>query len=365
MDMLETVNEIRKEKDDVDFFLDFLKVNSEVLIYGTGLAAMLICDFVSNYTTARVTAFVDIKANRIYRGLPVLDLNSIEEKSAVIIAANPNYNIQERLIKAGIENYITIDPFVICSYEKDNDFREKNYKTFIRDYEKIKHARSKLSDLTSIQVFDMAITQRIHPMLKEVTKLQNDNQYFGNDIVKEPPLKFADLGAFDGDTLRRYLDFHLDDRFCYYAVEAEERNCNSIQDFCRKNSIAGVNIINCAAWECKDTLSFKPNAEDEESSFGAISDSGQVVLQADALDNILNNKEIEMITMDIEGAELKALRGAKNTIKNNKPILAISIYHEFEHIYECLLYISQIRSDYKFYLRHHRWNIADTVLYCI
>lgn len=57
--------------------------------------------------------------------------------------------------------------------------------------------------------------------------------------------------------------------------------------------------------------------------------------------------------MDIEGSELKALEGAKNTIQRNNPKLAISIYHKYEDIIELPLKILELEPEYKFYLRHY------------
>lgn len=69
--------------------------------------------------------------------------------------------------------------------------------------------------------------------------------------------------------------------------------------------------------------------------------------------------------MDIEGAELEALKGAQKLIKANKPCLTISIYHKPEDIVELPLFVCSLNSDYKIYLRHHTYGIFDTVMYAI
>ena len=69
--------------------------------------------------------------------------------------------------------------------------------------------------------------------------------------------------------------------------------------------------------------------------------------------------------MDIEGAELPALQGAKNTIQKNKPKLAISIYHSNEDMLRLAEYIHGIVPEYKLYVRAHTMGIAETILYAV
>lgn len=71
------------------------------------------------------------------------------------------------------------------------------------------------------------------------------------------------------------------------------------------------------------------------------------------------------ITMDIEGWELEALCGAKETILRYRPKLAISLYHrasDFVNIPEFLL---KLRPDYKLYVRHYTDSYSDTIAYFV
>ncbi len=60
--------------------------------------------------------------------------------------------------------------------------------------------------------------------------------------------------------------------------------------------------------------------------------------------------------MDIEGAEMDALRGMQEMIKKNKPKLAISIYHLKDDLWNIPFYIKELNPDYKLYIRQYAYN---------
>lgn len=53
-----------------------------------------------------------------------------------------------------------------------------------------------------------------------------------------------------------------------------------------------------------------------------------------------------LIKLDIEGAEMDALRGAEHIIAQNKPRLALAVYHGYSNARECADLIRRFRDDY-------------------
>ena len=67
--------------------------------------------------------------------------------------------------------------------------------------------------------------------------------------------------------------------------------------------------------------------------------------------------------MDVESAELKALRGAEKTLRRHKPKLAISMYHKSEDYIEIPRWLNSLNIGYKFWFRAESHCMAETVLY--
>lgn len=73
--------------------------------------------------------------------------------------------------------------------------------------------------------------------------------------------------------------------------------------------------------------------------------------------------KVDFIKMDIEGAELPALKGAVETIKKYKPQLAIAIYHSMEDFTEIPTWITGLGLGYQLYLGHYTMYGEETVIF--
>ena len=82
-----------------------------------------------------------------------------------------------------------------------------------------------------------------------------------------------------------------------------------------------------------------------------------------AIDDIVDDRTVGFIEMDIEGAELDALHGAKNTIVRDKPPLAICVYHRQGDVFAIMDYLHQLLPEYRFLLRRYSASATETVLY--
>ena len=82
------------------------------------------------------------------------------------------------------------------------------------------------------------------------------------------------------------------------------------------------------------------------------------------MDDLIKER-VTFIKMDIEGAELEALKGARNIITKYRPKLAICLYHKPEDIITIPKYIKSLLPEYKLYVRHYSNNTGEFVLYAV
>jgi len=97
-----------------------------------------------------------------------------------------------------------------------------------------------------------------------------------------------------------------------------------------------------------------------------------VRIPADTIDHVLAGMapvKVDFIKMDVEGSEKESLSGARETIRKDHPVLAVSVYHKIEDLYEIPRMIEDIvgglEGGYAYYLRYHGANLYDVVLYAV
>lgn len=84
------------------------------------------------------------------------------------------------------------------------------------------------------------------------------------------------------------------------------------------------------------------------------------------IDRVVSDQHIQtvdFIKMDIEGAELPALKGGERTLRKFKPDLAIAIYHSLDDIVNIPLWLESLKLGYKFHLRHFTIHAEETILF--
>jgi len=116
------------------------------------------------------------------------------------------------------------------------------------------------------------------------------------------------------------------------AIEPEESNVELLQRNIKMNNLTNVIVIQRALWSRKDRIKFHLSSDSRGHSVFTGEDNF-VTIEADTLDNILEElkvDKVDFIKMNIEGAEIEALKGMGKTLRNKDVKLAIEAYHKIE-----------------------------------
>lgn len=72
-----------------------------------------------------------------------------------------------------------------------------------------------------------------------------------------------------------------------------------------------------------------------------------------------------IIKLHLEGAELAALKGAKQILLGSRPIVEATVYHNEDGIWKTAEWLMDTLSDYRFLFRNHSWCGTGAVIYAI
>lgn len=274
----------------------------------------------------------------------------------------------------------TGSPLEVKDYLEKNGYRHINYLALYRysnldlvppvfmsdfkddytnNYLKYKDVYNLLCDQKSKDIFTKVLNFKISYDLNFMIGFTNNHQeqYFDKDILpKFKNINFVDGGGYIGDTsktlISNYKDFNK-----IYLIEPIESNLKIAKR--ELSNYKNIEFIKFALYSKKMTLNFN-----EDKSFSTIYGDGTNCVELNSLDNLIKDK-VDYIKLDIEGAELDAIDGAKELIKRDKPTLAICVYHKAEDWYKVPQKILAINPNYKVYFRHYMEGIYESVIYFI
>lgn len=342
--------------------------NEKCIIYGTGVAGKSAAESFS-YFDILISGFVtgdNFFQENEFMGFPLLKENEIPKDALIIICADPEHQIHHRLESRGYRNYIYLEPQIL----RDR-FWDPKYDLHVTDMldanqDKICKVRNLLADEKSLLVFDTLLNHRKDYDFQGIQRVKEDYQYFNNSLIQQFSGSYVDCGAFTGDTLTRFMNqLKPGQDYTYYAFEADTENFRKLNQLCEKHGWENVHTYNNAVWSSNKYLGFETDTKQDRVSGKIVESDTKTNIQGARLDDVLSGKKIDMIGMDIEGAELEALKGAKEIIRSQAPILSISVYHDVAHFWEVPLQIKEYNAAYQIFFRHHRWTSDDTVCYAI
>lgn len=377
-----------------------------IVLFGAGSAGKELFECLCLFKID-VSCFCDNNPDLIGKSLlerPIISRKKLmlSHKNSLIIISSNNYKyeIKEMLEENGFTH--------ICYIEDDKQFFYylQIYKwhyplsSLTNDSQKLTQAYQLLSDEKSRRLFkkrlnlltsypdyglfqeylsefgtEVELAKKTSFQVSTVTDNYESYLYFNNDVLTiEQGDVLIDAGAFDGDSTIEFITTCKSNSVEYghvYCVEADDHNFTKLVS--NMKAFDRITCLPVGLWSKTTQLKFatsnsmfvtESRVVDETIKMNHVQNvtKGDHIINTVSIDEQFSGEKVSFIKMDIEGSEIEALLGAKETIKANRPKLAISIYHKKSDLYEIPLLISQLCPEYKLYLRHFSHQLSETVL---
>ncbi len=232
----------------------------------------------------------------------------------------------------------------------DKDYYESKREEFDKIY-------SRLADEKSKVTFSNTIKYKISGKIDYLFQCETDFcEPYTSFLAQNTGEAILDLGAYNGDTALELAE-NFPDYEKIIAVEPDRKTFKKLVLNTENLNIRCHNVcISDFTGKGQFIMSGGRNSlvgNGTETDFTTV-------------DDLVKNEKITLIKMDVEGEEAKVIRGARETILNQKPRMVISAYHRTEDFLTIPAEVFKIRDDYKIYMRHFASIPAwDTVYYFV
>jgi FkbM family methyltransferase len=169
--------------------------------------------------------------------------------------------------------------------------------------------------------------------------VQNPEKLKDKDIL--------DIGGFIGDSVLVLSPYTNRTVYSFEAVAGQRQ---LMQKTLELNKIKNAKIVPLALGSRKESVEIIVNGSSSCISKDNFARAVREKVDMDTLDNyvVQNGIQVGLIKVDIEGFEQEFLKGAVNTIKTQKPVLVLSIYHNWSDFFDIKPMIESWNLGYKF-----------------
>lgn len=340
----------------------FQAKKQDIYIFCAGVAGKLIQSNLMRFDLP-VYRFVDNDVQKIgteVNGVPVISFQELTAAATPKIIVIGTVAFHDEVVHQCLDGGISMEEICFADF-LHYDIKEITRSYFLENIDAMINIYHHCADEESKELF---ITNLLYQFTRDRRYYQGrlaplSQQYYEPDIIQfsENDVYF-DCGAKDGDTA---LAFHRLRNGVYKKIitfEPDKRNFELLME--NLAQLSKTHNVNAGVGETEEVLAFNGNMGGHSSFNG----SGELQAKIVPLDCYIKENPT-LIKMDIEGFELKALKGASQILTQCQPQLAICVYHKPCDIVELPKFILEQNSNYQIFFRLYRNFGHDLVCYCV
>ncbi len=336
------------------------------ILYGAGVYAYVLKRFLDAEHIALTAVMVDAAYRTSERFLgftPITTEDSVDRlRESQVIVGIVNYPpVVDKLNRLGAGEIHVID--VPDYLNMPHAFMDLH---FVHAHaESFEQAASLFADDLSCATYAALINCKINENLAYLRPyVRLDNLYFPQ---QELPLRdgevLLDVGAFTGDTVREFHRLRAGRYARIIALEPDERNFGQLLATISELGLDKVIPLKIGAWDEKTMLRF---ADREMHIDNRIAADGEMRIEVEPIDSLLARLDahVSLLKLDINGAEYRALCGAGETIRRDRPRIAVRL-HTKEDLFRLPILLKRLAPDIRLYLRQRNFMSMMVVLYAL
>lgn len=344
----------------------------KVIIFGTGDGADKIIDKLNSDGT-KITCVCcsgDFVRHKQFRGYNVISVNeavNLYPDGIFLLSFGSKLDSVITDIKSIAKKVTLLEPTVPVYGKEIFDTAYLQAR-----FGEISKAFDMLADNHSKKVFINAINFYLTGDIKYIFDSDSEKDEVFEDIFTlGKDEKYADIGAYRGDTVQEFIKYTNGSYSEITAIEPDKKSFKKLNEYIQ--ALNGAIALNKGIWNKEISANLMDNrgkgtrkmSIDENGDFDS-TDNGKIgnntvknltygtLTDFVSVDSLFAKKGITYIKVDAEGAEKQVIDGAKSVLKTYKPKLNIAAYHRTEDFYRLILQINKINPNYKFYMRKHK-----------
>lgn len=362
-------NSFPKESDEVqniDIAIGALHINQgDCMVYDISTSdsyAIIVLKILKRCNITPIAVYSDGKNIEKYTDAPRFSLDEfstrekfVDSDILVLLVAGDggcDNNVSQALLQVaekGFSKFLKVESELIDSMEYEI------YDYYTNHINELQKAYNQLADYKSKKCFMEYMRTVLENDFWRVEQNTIRSKYWGYDSF--PLMGFykhitneclLNIGCCNGDTIFRFLE----NGYSFSKIIAVD-----IDKYAISKAQANIQLLNDR--DMVDRIEF------HQIELGCNQDQIRV-------DDFLGDMYVTLICMDIEGEELNVIQSAALSIRNLRPVLAISAYHRKADMHLLIEALNGIVSNYVYYLRkypnytYHRYNSKEEiVLYAV
>ena len=320
------------------------KESRPIVVYGMGNGADKLIERFNKYgiTVSDFFASDGFVRGHTFHGMRVKSFSEIKEtypEFVIVLSFASNRAEVVDMLDAIDHDYDMYVPDMPVAGEEyfDREFYNAHYS-------EIAAASELFADEDSKNAYANIINYKLFGRMSYLMNAFSTKDELYSELSEHPVRTYVDAGAYNGDTAKEAIAYfpELKD---IIAIEPDPKNFKKLVKYSESIDTHKIRAINAAVWHTTGDGEFSASGNRNSSISSTMSyehrDTGVELISIDSLDI-----SPDFIKYDVEGAELEALTGTKETILRAHPTLLVSLYHRSRDIFAIP---NMLAKEYPFY----------------